>query len=50
MATAQEADVRAIEAMLLVKEVGVWKIVSLAWDMEGPDNPLPGDLESSDRA
>ena len=41
MATEQEADVRGIEAMLLVKEDGVWKIVSQAWDIEGPDNPLP---------
>ena len=35
---------RGIEAMLLVKEDGAWRIVSQAWDMETPDNPLPGDI------
>lgn len=35
---------RGIEAMLLIKQDGVWKIVSQAWDMEGPGNPMPDDM------
>ncbi|MDD9907717.1 MAG: nuclear transport factor 2 family protein [Rhodospirillaceae bacterium] len=32
---------RGVEAMLLVKQDSEWKIVSQAWDMESPGNPLP---------
>lgn len=38
---------RGIEAMLLVKEDGAWKIVSQAWDMETRDNPLPIDFKDA---
>jgi len=32
---------RGIEMLLLVKSDGAWKIVSQAWDMESPSNPIP---------
>lgn len=38
---------RGVEAMLLVKEEGAWKIVSQAWDMETPDNPMPAEFDQS---
>lgn len=31
---------RGVEAMLLIKEEGVWKIVSQGWDMESDGNPI----------
>ncbi len=34
---------RVVEAILLVKEDGRWRIVAQAWDNAG-DSPLPGDL------
>ena len=37
---------RGVEAMLLIKEEGVWKIVSQGWDMESDENPIPGYLIS----
>ena len=37
---------RGVEAMLLVKEDGRWRIVSQAWDMERPGNPLPEEFRS----
>ncbi len=35
---------RGVEAMLLIKEEGVWKIVSQGWDMESNENPIPSYL------
>lgn len=35
---------RGVEMMLLVKDDGVWRIASQAWDKESPANPIPGDL------
>ena len=35
---------RGVEMMLLVKDEGVWRIASQAWDKEGPTNPIPGHL------
>lgn len=35
---------RMVEAILLVKEGGSWKIVAQAWDAEDEGKPLPDDL------
>lgn len=35
---------RGIEMLLLVKSDGAWQIVSQAWDMESPSNPIPSYL------
>jgi hypothetical protein len=35
---------RNVEALLLVKEEGAWKIVAQAWDMEREGNPMPAHL------
>lgn len=35
---------RAVEMMLLVKDEGMWRIVSQAWDKESPSNPIPARL------
>ncbi len=35
---------RGVEAMLLIKEEGIWKIVSQGWDMESEENPIPSYL------
>ena len=34
---------RGVEAMLLVKEDGAWKIAAQSWDMESAGNPVPAD-------
>ena len=37
-----DADVsRGVEMLLLVKDEGAWRIVSQAWDMEGPSKRVP---------
>ena len=44
-ATENERDLsRMVEAILLVREGGRWKIVAQAWDAETEDRPLPEDL------
>ncbi len=35
---------RVVEAILLIKEDGRWRIAAQAWDNAGPGRPLPGDL------
>jgi len=35
---------RGVEMLLLIKNEGVWRIVSQAWDTESPSKPIPGDL------
>jgi hypothetical protein len=35
---------RGVEMLLLVKDNGVWQIVSQAWDSEGPRKPIPPEL------
>ena len=35
---------RVVEAILLVKEEGRWRIAAQAWDNAAPGRPLPGDL------
>jgi hypothetical protein len=35
---------RGVEMLLLLKNEGVWRIVSQAWDTESPSKPIPGDL------
>jgi hypothetical protein len=35
---------RSVEMMLLVKDEGVWRIVSQAWDSESPTKPIPASL------
>jgi hypothetical protein len=35
---------RGVEALLLVKDGGRWRIAGQAWDMEGPDKPVPDSL------
>ena len=43
--TENEADVsRGVEMLLLVKDDGVWRIVSQAWDTETPGKPIPAHL------
>ena len=32
---------RGVEMLLLVKDAGAWRIVSQAWDLESPTNPIP---------
>lgn len=32
---------RGVEAMLLIKDQGKWRIVAQAWDMESRGNPIP---------
>ena len=36
--------VRGVEAFLLVKDDGVWRIASQAWDTESASNPVPDRL------
>ena len=40
----EEQVSRGVEAMLLIKEEGVWRIVSQGWDMESEENPIPSYL------
>lgn len=40
----EEKVSQGVEAMLLIKEEGIWKIVSQGWDMESDENPIPGYL------
>lgn len=35
---------RNVEALLLVKSAGEWKIAAQGWDSESNDNPIPADL------
>ena len=43
--TENESQVnRSVEMLLLVKDDGVWRIVSQAWDTEKPDRPIPAHL------
>lgn len=43
--TENEAEVnRAVEALLLVKTGGAWRIVAQAWDREREDQPIPAAL------
>lgn len=35
---------RGVEMMLLVKDEGMWRIVSQAWDKESPSHPIPARL------
>ena len=35
---------RNIEAMLLIKDEGQWRIAAQAWDTESDDKPIPADL------
>jgi hypothetical protein len=35
---------RGVEMLLLVKNEGAWRIVSQAWDGEGPAQPIPSSL------
>lgn len=37
---------RGVEAMLLIKDRGSWRIVAQAWDSESETNPVPGHLVS----
>lgn len=37
---------RGVEMLLLVKDEGVWRIASQAWDKESPSNPVPVHLGS----
>ena len=32
---------RGVEALLLIKDEGVWRIVSQAWDTESESKPIP---------
>lgn len=32
---------RGVEALLLVKDNGNWRIAAQAWDLEGPEKPIP---------
>ena len=40
----QAEVVRGVEALLLVKDDGVWRIASQAWDTESAANPVPDRL------
>jgi len=43
--TENDADVsRGVEALLLVKDAGAWRIVSQAWDTESEAKPIPEHL------
>jgi hypothetical protein len=35
---------RGVEALLLIKDAGVWRIVSQAWDRESESKPIPAQL------
>ena len=35
---------RGVEALLLIKDAGVWRIVSQAWDRESESKPIPAHL------
>jgi Domain of unknown function (DUF4440) len=49
--TENEAEVsRGVEALLLVKDEGAWRIVSQAWDTEGDAKPIPQHLGNRARA
>jgi hypothetical protein len=49
--TENEADVsRGVEALLLVKDEGAWRIVAQAWDTEGDTKPIPRHLGNPARA
>jgi hypothetical protein len=37
---------RGVEAKLLIKDEGVWRIVSQAWDVESESKPIPAHLAS----
>ena len=41
-------DVRGVEAFLLIKEEGAWRIVSQAWDTEGEATNIPDYLIAGD--
>lgn len=38
---------RGVEMMLLIKNDGVWRIVSQSWDTESASKPIPGHLLQS---
>jgi ketosteroid isomerase-like protein len=38
------APKRGVEALLLVKDEGRWRIVAQAWDMEATGKPIPAEL------
>jgi ketosteroid isomerase-like protein len=43
--TENDADVnRSVEALLLIKDEGSWRIVSQAWDAESDTKPMPARL------
>jgi ketosteroid isomerase-like protein len=43
--TENDADVnRSVEALLLIKDEGRWRIVSQAWDAESDTKPIPARL------
>ena len=42
----QTKATRGVEAMLLIKDAGAWKIVSQAWDNASDANPIPPHLTS----
>lgn len=43
--TENDTDVsRSVEALLLIKDEGRWRIAAQAWDGENDANPLPPDL------
>jgi hypothetical protein len=49
--TENDADVsRGVEAVLLIKDEGVWRIVSQAWDTESEAKPIPEHLGARARA
>jgi ketosteroid isomerase-like protein len=40
--TENDAEVhRGVELLLLIKDAGIWQIVSQAWDTESPSQPIP---------
>ena len=45
-----EKQSRGVEALLLVKDEGTWKIVAQAWDMAGENRPVPERLLNADRS
>jgi Domain of unknown function (DUF4440) len=49
--TENDAEVsRGVEALLLIKDEGTWRIVSQAWDTEGEARPIPEHLGNRARA
>jgi Domain of unknown function (DUF4440) len=49
--TENDAEVsRGVEALLLIKDEGTWRIVSQAWDTESETKPIPERLRSRSRA